>query len=705
MKRFHQSPNSINLALLVVATLLCLNSGCDDTGDELAVTGGGSTGGAMGGESTGGAMGGGSTGGAMGGGSTGGDMGGMSTVVPPMDESGRCFESCLALLSCETSGITSCGSASLAAYAATCQSRCASDTAAISAAASAGCGSEANLLSSLGLTCVDDSLCEAAACVSGETCQAGQCAPYTCVPDQYDTDGNDGRDRATPLPFGVLTAGGLSLCGEDRDWFVVTIPAGASLRVDLGFQDAQGDVEIKAYLGDSESSLASSLSTSDNERLTFVPSDEERQIYLEVYGFAGAGVGPEGMPSILSTQYALYLSTNLPAPICQMTGQCQGDDQCIQATGICTPPPPCLSDADCGDNVCDIPSGRCIECYTTDDCSYGVCNTATNECVTCVMSSDCMNADVPVCNTMVNQCVQCTADTDCVDGVCNENNRCIPNFCQDPQEPDNDLASATELILNNGIAEITGYGCDDDYFTVNVSGGGNLLIQSLFLQEMGDLELEVIDPMGTSTSKRTSTDNEVIAFPNALGGQYQIRVFPYQNATNQYTLRVEDNFSGELCNRDEQCMSNRCDRDTALCLPDGYCESNRDCQVEAPVCDVSTQRCIGCERDPFEPNDELNSAIPYQSVNGALNTCGGPDYFLVEAQAGQQIEASVSFIHMRGDIDLKLYNSSDAEVASSTGTTDTETISYPVEAGGQYFIKVYGYMDVYNEYSLQAGVR
>jgi uncharacterized protein YozE (UPF0346 family) len=60
---------------------------------------------------------------------------------------------------------------------------------------------------------------------------------------------------------------------------------------------------------------------------------------------------------------------------------------------------------------------------------------------------------------------------------------------------------------------------------------------------------------------------------------------------------------------------------------------------------------------------------------------------------------------MLGDIDLKLYDAMDSEVASSTGTMDSETISYTVETSGQYFIKVYGFRDVYNEYSLQVGVR
>lgn len=705
-------PTTIILAALFIIACGEDEGGLMPTGPIAGMTGAGTTGdgggtgmmNGMGGTTT---PGGGMT---TGGGTTPGDgMGGMTTVVPPMDDAGRCFEACLNLLTCDTRGIEECGAAAIAAFASSCQSACLNNAAAINSATATGCGGEPAVLSALGLICQDDTACAEAACPAGDLCQAGQCTPFSCALDSFETEGNDAQDRATPLTFESQSLTQLTLCGEDRDWFSIEIPAGASLRVDLGFQDTQADIDLKAYKEDG-AFLASSVTTTDNERLTFVPMDSDRRIWLEIYGFAGASA-PGGEQALLSAQYNLYLSTNLPVSICQVTSQCTGDDVCRRELGVCAPPPPCLSDDECGFNdLCDIPSGRCIECYTNENCTNmnaPICNTASNECVSCLANTDCMDMEEPLCQVDLGQCVECLSDTDCIDGICDDGGRCLPNACQDPQEPNDDLMSATVLSFNGGIAEVSSYACsNDDYYVFNAGGGENLLIQTLFSHEMGDIEMEVIDPNGMSARRATSTDNEIIAFPNAVAGQYQIRIYPYQNAINAYTLRIEQNAAGELCNANAQCMSERCDTTvTATCLPDGYCETNRDCGLDEPICDQSTERCKTCTLDPFEPNEDANSAIPVESVNGTLNTCGGPDYFLVQASAGQSIEVAISFLHMTGDLDLKLLNTAMEQVASSTGTADTETITYVAEVGGAYLIHVYGFRDVYNEYTLNVSVR
>ena len=57
---------------------------------------------------------------------------------------------------------------------------------------------------------------------------------------------------------------------------------------------------------------------------------------------------------------------------------------------------------------------------------------------------------------------------------------------------------------------------------------------------------------------------------------------------------------------------------------------------------------------------------------------------------------------MQGDVDVRLYEAGDLTqtVASSAGVSDNENIMYLSEGGGTYFIEVYGYSDVYNEYTL-----
>ena len=705
--------------LLPLITLLALGaSACGESEDPGLVpmsTGGMTSAGSMAGTmaagtvaagtTTAGTTGAGSTAGTSGAGTmtAGDDMGG-STVVPPMDDIGRCFEGCLNFLACEPNGLSACGNASLAAFAATCQSQCMVNTAGVNAATAAGCGSEVSLLGSLGLTCIDETLCDEVDCPGG-TCTNGQCTPFMCASDVYDADGNDGQDRATNLSFEPLIATNLTLCAGDRDWYFIEIPAGASLRIDLGFQHALADIDVKVY-DEAMAQLLSSASGNDNERLTFPPSDIARRIWFEVYVYSSRNSEEMGEAAPSGT-YDLYISTNLPAPICQTVGNCGDGDLCLRDTGVCAPPPPCVSDDECGSGVCDIPSGRCIDCYTTEDCFSGVCNTATNECVSCLANPDCAEGTLNICNPETFLCVECLSDGDCVDGTCNESQRCIPNSCNDPQEPDNDLASATPLSFNGGVAEITGQSCgDDDFFTFTATGGENLLVSLLFTDEAGDIEMSITDPAGASFTRTTSSDNEILGYPNAIPGEYQIRVYSFNFQINQYTLRVEQNAAGQVCNADDQCGGGTCDsRESALCLPAGYCDSNRDCEPELPVCELSTNQCKSCSSDPFEPNNDSASAIPAQSVGGNLNTCGGPDFFAVEAAPGRTINVTVSFTHMTGDIDLRLYDQALEIVASSGGTSDNEEISYLAEMGGVYFIEVYGFRDVYNEYTLNVAVQ
>ena len=705
-----------------VCLLCCASIACDDGGSEglpPAQPGAGMTAGMTAGEN-GGTMTGGVTAGDMMGGMTAGTMstggtsstgGTMTTVIPPMDDAGLCFEACLNLMLCQNSGILSCGAATRAAYAATCQRDCLSNGTTINAATNAGCGSESNTISTLGLSCVDDSLCAEAMCPAGDLCQAGQCTPFSCAPDQYDSPGNDNQEQAFELAFEPLVAEGLSLCNGDRDWYVVDIPPNASLRVDFGFQDQQADVDVRSY-DDTGMVLFSSVSGTDNERLTFTPSEEMRRVYIEVFVFSSQGSpeDPEMTPMVSSTTYNMYIATNLPAPICRLTSSCNDGDLCNQDAGLCAPPPPCTSDDECGySGLCDIPSGRCIDCFTTEDCSSGVCDTSSNECVGCLANTDCVSDPIRgVCDQEAQRCVECANDSDCADGTCNEGNRCIPNSCNDAQEPNDDVMTATELTFNGGVAEVNGYICgDDDWFVFNAAGGENILISLLFADITGDLELALTTPDGTEMSRVSSNDNEIIGLPNAIAGQYKLKVYGAGFQVNQYTLRIEQNAAGMVCNADDQCGEGRCDsRGTALCLPAGYCETHRDCEVDTPICDAGTNRCKSCNRDAFEPNDDQASAVPAMSVQGQLNTCGGSDFFAVNAGPGQTIVAEIMFIDDLGDVDLKLYDAQLMELDRSAGTGDGERIEYLVETnGGTFFLEVYGYNGVYNEYTMSVTVQ
>lgn len=75
------------------------------------------------------------------------------------------------------------------------------------------------------------------------------------------------------------------------------------------------------------------------------------------------------------------------------------------------------------------------------------------------------------------------------------------------------------------------------------------------------------------------------------------------------------------------------------------------------------------------------------------------DYYAVSSWNGIG-QITVEFNHAAGDIDVALYSWTGAIVASSTGVTNSETITLPAALDGPHFLKVYGYLGAVNDYSL-----
>ena len=89
-----------------------------------------------------------------------------------------------------------------------------------------------------------------------------------------------------------------------------------------------------------------------------------------------------------------------------------------------------------------------------------------------------------------------------------------------------------------------------------------------------------------------------------------------------------------------------------------------------------------------------------QRVIGALTIdhAGEQDFykFYVNHKGTNSDFVRIDFTHSLGDLDLKLYNSSGSLVATSDGTTNTESISLNNRSQGWYYAQVYGYHDALN---------
>ncbi len=95
----------------------------------------------------------------------------------------------------------------------------------------------------------------------------------------------------------------------------------------------------------------------------------------------------------------------------------------------------------------------------------------------------------------------------------------------------------------------------------------------------------------------------------------------------------------------------------------------------------------------FEPNETTATAATITSgiVNSAaITTATDVDYFKITTTATSDIVYNLVGPSVV-DFDLTIYNSAGTQLATSTGTSATETISLTNQAAGTYYIKVFGF--------------
>jgi hypothetical protein len=102
-----------------------------------------------------------------------------------------------------------------------------------------------------------------------------------------------------------------------------------------------------------------------------------------------------------------------------------------------------------------------------------------------------------------------------------------------------------------------------------------------------------------------------------------------------------------------------------------------------------------CAADRFEPNNSFAAATDFGTIGLRVETglnvhvSNDDDYFQFKPEVSGSATVSISFVHAQGDLDLLLYNSAHSIIGSSTGISNTETITKPVTAGQTYFVLVF----------------
>ncbi len=184
----------------------------------------------------------------------------------------------------------------------------------------------------------------------------------TCSDDGYEP--NDFKAQSKPVDLGFIPA--LQLCPGDIDYYTLTLASSsAQVSIEVRFTDVLGDLNLRV-LDPIGREIASSLSTSDDEKVVIVPQ-MEGEYRLVVFSDSDS----------VENRYDLLIENNCQ-PDCigkscgsdgcgEECGQCDGNDVCIVDHCICMPQ--CKSKI-CGPDGC---GSQCGECSGAGVCENGRC--------------------------------------------------------------------------------------------------------------------------------------------------------------------------------------------------------------------------------------------------------------------------------------------------------------------------------------------
>ena len=247
-------------------------------------------------------------------------------------------------------------------------------------------------------------------------------------------------------------------------------------------------------------------------------------------------------------------------------------------------------------------------------------------------------------------------------------NNYIANAADDRFEDNDEMATAALLNLNaqsewsNLIINMA----DADWyrFTLNGEGKPGDEVSLDFLHGNGDLDMTLYDADGNWIDGSYGVqDGETIDLEGLPAGDYYLDVYGYAGASNDYSLGVTARGGDAL-------------------------EEN-DTFADARELIVTDTRSRWTELSIESGDDDwYNFTLPNLPTSGD--------------------EISIEFDHQLGDLDIALYDSRNRVIATSTGVSNSETISLAglgLNTESVYYLQVYGYAGASNpEYDLNIEV-
>lgn len=473
----------------------------------------------------------------------------------------------------------------------------------------------------------------------------------TCMDD--DSEDNDARDQATTIAPGLID--NRRICPGDADWYAIGLNAGDDIRVEIGFTHADGDLDLALFQPENPEPIATSLTQSDDEEVGFsdVPASG-------VYLVRVTGANPEA-----SNDYIMLVERTEPQnETCTDDAMEDNDNRTqphriqegvLQGT-VCSGDEDWFSihvNAGATLDLLLAPNGGNLdlEAFDTNGQSLG---TSSNE-----SGDEELSITAPRSGrylVRVHGPRGAEASYELLSTVGD-----AP--CSDDSSEENDSRADAELTdfgtLNNRFVCSN----DDDWYAVELNPNDGLTATAFFQGQQADIDIAIHNEAGQILALSTSiTDNEEATVGSvAEGGLYYVRVYGFRGASAPYDLTLTRIDGGTTCVDDNQ-----------------------------------------------EPNDSRERAIALTGPRdfNFLHSCPSDrDWFSIELAEREVLDVMVTFSHAEGDIDMAVFDSNGAIIASGYSTDDNEAVLVRAPSAGLYYVQVYGFdNDIDSDYALSIDI-
>lgn len=399
---------------------------------------------------------------------------------------------------------------------------------------------------------------------------------------------------------------------------------------------------------------------------------------------------------------------------CARRSDCPLGQGCDRQNFLCIEEAPCtLADeypevaCDPGE-VCELGSGRCsLSCQgqctpetETEDCGVGSRCDAACRCVQCLNDADCGLG--LVCNVRAGRCESedlCYEDADCESPLICDPRTALCQVPLPPCESDTDCEIAEICNRSTGQCELPGGACIDDRY-------------------------ENADTPATSETIALESDGTVRVLDD-------LRLCPDDDDVYAFALQAGDELSARIVGTTAQARATAwlldAEGETSLRFAEAPPYGNGHLSYRAPTqetvylrlnallgqtpYDLELSRTAGlpCAADAFEGalnNDSLANAtppdlVPLDATLVAEICPGDVDYLSIRLEAGEGIEAILSFDEANTDLDLTLFSSATgAQLAQSAGLFEPERLRYRSPQSQVVVLRVRGFGNQDGAYSL-----